>query len=100
MDDLPHFLLLLLIFQRFDDAKWGYFTKCPLSGVSVEQASPPRTISLAADAETDEKTTVVFYPEEHEIYMGSTLVGRGTSVIGGREGPSPDPTQFGNTVKL
>ena len=100
MDDLPHFLLLLLIFQRFDDAKWGHFAKCPRSGVSMERANDPMTVSLVANAETDEKTTVVFYPQEHEIYMGNTLIGRGTSVIGGREGPSPDSTHFGDAVKL
>jgi len=100
VDDLPHFLLLLLIFQRFDDVKWGHFAKCPRSGVTIERGDNPMTVSLVADAETGEKTTVTFYPREHEIYMGNTLIGRGTSVIGGREGPPPDSTQFGNAVKL
>ena len=100
MDDLPHFLLLLLILQRFDDAKWGDFTKCPQSGVRVEQVADPFTVSFVVDAETGERITIVFYPLDHEIYLGITLIGRGTSVVGGRIGPPPEPTQFGNTSKI
>ncbi|KAF9644598.1 hypothetical protein BDM02DRAFT_3102628 [Thelephora ganbajun] len=32
--------------------------------------------------------------------METTLLGRGTTVIGGRRGPPPDPTQFGDTSGL
>ena len=100
MDDLPHFLLLLLILQRFDDAKWGYFTKCPQSGVGTEQVNDPPTYSFIVDTETGERITIVFYPLDHEIYLGITLIGRGTSVVGGRIGPPPEPTQFGDTSKI
>ena len=68
--------------------------------VGMERANLPVTVSLVADAETGEKTTVVFCPQEHGIYTGNTLTGRGTSVIGGREEPPPDPAQFSNAVKL
>ena len=100
MDDLPHFLLLLLILQRFDDAKWGYFTKCPQSGVGTEQVNDPPTYSFIVDTATGERITIVFYPFDHAIYLGTTLIGRGTSVIGGRMGPPPDPTQFRDTSKV
>ena len=100
MDDLPHFLLLLLILQRFDDAKWGYFTGCPQSGVNVAPEEKLLTVSFVADAENGEEITIVFYPDDHEIYLGTTLIGRGTSVIGGRMGPAPELTQLGDTSKL
>ena len=100
MDDLPHFLLLLLVLQRFDDAKWGNFTECPQSGINVEPVNSLLTVSFVADAETGERIAVVFYPEDHEVYLGITLIGRGTSVIGGREGPPPESTQLGDTEKL
>jgi hypothetical protein len=100
VDDLPHFLLLLLILQRFDDAKWGYFTACPQSGVKVEPVETPHTISFAADAESGERITIVFYPLHHAVYLGTTLIGRGTSVIGGRKGPRPEQTGINSTEEL
>ena len=100
VEDLPHFLLLLLILQRFDDAKWGYFSECPQSGINVEPVEKLPTVSFVADAETGERITIVFYPNDHEIYLGTTLIGRGTSVIGGRMGPPPELTQLGDTKKL
>jgi hypothetical protein len=100
VDDLPHFLLLLLILQRFDDAKWGYFTECSQSGIKVEQEAKLLTVSFSVDAETGERITIVFYPDDHEIYLGTTLIGRGTSVIGGRRGPPPEPAQVRDTRNL
>jgi len=100
VDDLPHFLLLLLILQRFNDAKWGYFTECSQSGLKVEPIDKLLTASFVADKGTDQKIKIVFYPNDHAIYLGTTLVGRGTSVIGGRKGPSPETTELGDTGKL
>lgn len=100
VDDLPHFLLLLLILQRFDDAKWGYFTECPYSGLKVEPGEKLSTVSFVTNTETDEEITIVFYPDDHEIYLGTTLIGRGTSLIGGRRGPSPETTELVDTSKL
>ena len=91
MDDLPHFLLLLLILQRFDDAKWGYFTECPQSGMEVGPREKLHAVSFVTDGETGQRTTIAF---------GTTLIGRGTSVIGGREGPRPESTELGDTSKL
>jgi hypothetical protein len=91
---------LLLILQRFDDAKWGYFTECPQSGVKVEPGTKLLTVSFVADEETGQRITIVFYPDDHEIYLGTTLIGRGTNIIGGREGPPPEPTQLGDTKNL
>jgi len=100
VDDLPHFLLLLLILQRFDGAKWGYFTDCPQSGVRLEPKGKTLTYSFGADKATGERITVVFYPQLHNIHLGNTLIGRGTSVIGGRMGPSPESTGLGDADKL
>ena len=100
MDDLPHFLLLLLVLQRFDDAKWGSFTGCPQSGIKVEAVKPLFTVSLGVDTETGERITIVFYPNDHDIYLGTTLIGRGTGVIGGRMGPAPEVSELGDTRKL
>ena len=100
MDDLPHFLLLLLILQRFDDAKWGYFTECPQSGLKVEPTAKLCTVSFVANDETGQTIMIHFYPNDHEIYLGTTLLGRGTSVIGGRKGPSPEITELHNTREL
>jgi len=70
VDDLPHFLLLLLILQRFDDAKWGYFTECPQSGMEVGPREKLHAVSFVTDGETGQRTTIAFYPDDHEIYLG------------------------------
>ena len=36
VDDLPHFLLLLLTLQKFYDARWGYFAESPGSGKKID----------------------------------------------------------------
>jgi hypothetical protein len=72
VDGLPHSPPLLLILQRFGDAKW----------------------------ETGERIAIVFCPLDHEIYPGTTPTGRGASVVGGREGPLPESTQLSSTGKL
>jgi hypothetical protein len=101
VDDLPHFLLLLLILQRFDDAKWGYFTECPQSGMKVVPQKKLYPVSFDADdSRTGQRITITFYPEDDEIYLGTTLIGRGTSVIGGRRGPPPESAVFGDTKIL
>lgn len=100
MDDLPHFLLLLLILQRFNDAKWGFFTECPQSGVKIEQGQSPLTLSFVGDGETGQRSEVVFHPTEYQIHIDKELVGCGASVIGGRRGPPPDPTQLSNMDKI
>ena len=96
VDDLPHFLLLLLILQRFDDARWGYFTECPQSGVRPEPEQKLNAFSLGVEEETGERTTLAFYPDHHNIYPGITLIGNGTSIIGGRTGPPPGPAEVGD----
>ena len=58
------------------------------------------TVSFVANEGTRQKITIIFYPDDHEIYLGMTLIGRGTDIIGGREGPPPEPTQLGDTSKL
>jgi len=101
VDDLPHFLLLLLILQRFDDAKWGYFTECPQSGVKLEPVENLLTYSFSGVGKVNgPRIKVFFYPQLHIIHLGSILIGRGTSVIGGRMGPPPESTELKNADKL
>jgi hypothetical protein len=78
VDVIPHFLLLLLILQRFDDARWGYFKEHPLSGMEVEPGMKSFTVSSVADEEADQRIMIVPYPDDHGIYLGTTLIGRGT----------------------
>jgi len=57
-------------------------------------------VSFVADGGAGQRTAIAFYPADHEIYLGTTLIGRGTSVIGGREGPPPESTKLGDTRNL
>jgi hypothetical protein len=98
VDDLPHFLLLLLILQRFDDAKWGSFMECPQSGMKVVPGAKLSTVSFDVGGEAGQKTTILFFPDDREVGRRTTLFGHGTSVIGGRKGPPP--TKFGNLGSL
>ena len=100
VDDLPHFLLLLLILQRFDDAKWGYFTECPQSGVRLESMAKALTYSFGTDKAIGGRITVSFHPEHHNIRLGNTLIGHSTSVISGRMGPPPESMGLGDADKL
>lgn len=86
--------------MRFDDVKWGCFTGCSQSRVNVAPEEKLLAVSFVADAEPGEGIAIVFYPDNHETYLGTALIGRGTSVIDGRMGPAPEPTQFGDTSKL
>ena len=85
VDDLPHFLLLLLILQRFDSAKRGHFTECEPSGFKVVVGLPDLALSFVGDGEaSEEKIRTVLRPFPHP---GVTLTGRGALVIGGRWPP-------------
>ena len=59
------------------------------------------TASFVAGERSGQATTVDFYPEDHAICLpGTKLIGRCTSVIGGRRGPIPDPLHLGNKREL
>ena len=58
------------------------------------------TVLFAAKTETGEMITIVFYPLDHRIHLGVTMIGRGTNFIGGRKGPAADQTQLGSTSGL
>ena len=61
VDDFPDFLLLLLIFQRFDDAKWGCFAECPQSKVKIDGRKDLLTASFTAGGGAGQETTIGFY---------------------------------------
>jgi hypothetical protein len=98
VDNLPHFLLLLLILQRFDDAKWGYLTECPESRLKVVPG-PTKTVATALFV-GDNGARTVFHPGDDEVYMGITMLGRGTGVIGGRKEEPPEAPKPGTAEKL
>ena len=100
VDDLPHFLLLLLILLRFNDTKWGYFTDCPQSGVRLELKEKTVAYSFVADKAIGERITVISHSQLHNIHLGNTLIGRGTSVIGRRMGPLLESMGLGDATKL
>jgi hypothetical protein len=68
--------------------------------MKVEPGAISFTVSSVVDEEAGQRIVIVLYPNNHEIYLGMTLIGRGTSVIGGREGLPPVPTQLGYTGNL
>ena len=66
----------------------------------MEQNDRLRIVSFVADTETGGRITIIFYPDDHEIYLGTTLIGRGTNVIGGRRRPGPELGELGDTKNL
>jgi hypothetical protein len=82
-EDLPHFLLLLLILQRLNGTRSGSFKDCPESGFYVQGD----TVTAVFEGQGH---TFVFYPKHDKIrYADRKFTGRGTFVFGGREGPAP-----------
>ena len=100
MDNLPHVLLLLLILQRFDDTKWGHFAECSQSGVKMQEKNGVLVASFTPGGGDCQDKEIVFYPEDDRIRLAPTLIGRGTSVIGGRRGPASATTQPGDRREL
>ena len=67
--------------------------------MEVEPGTKFFTVSSVADEEAGQRIMIV-PPDDHGIYLGTTLIGHGISVIGGREGVPPVPTQLGYTSDL
>jgi hypothetical protein len=44
--------------------------------VKVEPGTKLLTVSFVADEETGQRITIVFYPDDHEIYLGTTYAMR------------------------
>ena len=57
---------------------------------------------FTAGGEDGQEREITFYPNDDIIYGATTLIGRGTSVIGGRmsSAPGPDDTQLRDRKKL
>lgn len=85
LKNLPHFLLVLLIIQRFDLARWGFFTEFTESPVVAENSGKR---ILRATLEVN--NVIYIYPYDDPIYGGVNLVGRSTSAAGARREPGPD----------
>ena len=81
MDDLPHFLLVLLILQRFDLARWGFSTEFP--GSTIQPIRDCHRMRILK-AEFLEKPVIIF-PDDDPIYGGISLTGRSTVIAGATE---------------
>lgn len=80
VDDLPHFLLVLLILQRFDPARWGLFTEFPVSTIKAIGDNSEMQVFRA----TFMDDAVDIYPEDQPVHPGTKVAGRSTSVVGAR----------------
>jgi len=87
VDDLPHFLLVLLILQRFDLARWGFFTEFQKSSITTIRDNHKIHILRANFREKQ----VDIFPEDDLIYGGISLAGRSTAIAGAREVLDPSP---------
>ena len=68
--------------------------------MKVEPTAKLFSVSFVPDDETGQKINIVFFPDDHEIHLGTTLIGRGASVISGRKGPPPEITELRNMSEL
>ena len=87
VDDLPHFLLVLLILQRFDLARWGFFTEFQRSSIHTIRDNHGTRVLRANFGEKQ----VDIFPEDDLIYGGISLAGRSTVIAGAREARDPPP---------
>jgi hypothetical protein len=91
LDDLPHFLLILIIIQRFDLARWDFFTE--FEGSSIEPIRGGH-ITYALKVTRTDGTAITIFPNDDPVYVGVNLAGRSTSIAGAREdnGQIQNPT--------
>jgi len=82
IDNLPHFLLILLIMQRFDLARWGFFTS--FKGSKIHRAKAHPTFHILEATFIPGKTINIF-PQDDPVHNGFNLVGRSTSAAGARD---------------
>ena len=81
IDNLPHFLLVLLIIQRFDLARWGFFTEFEGSEIRQSQGFPNRYV---LEATFIQGKLIHIFPQDDPIHSGINLVGRSTGAAGAR----------------
>lgn len=97
-EDLPHFLLLLLILQRLDGTRSGSFNNCPETGFRKQGETVTATFR---DEDTAVERTFVFYPKHDKLNDADReFTGRGTFIFGGREGPAMPELLAGDVGKI
>ena len=82
IDDLPHFLLVLLIIQRFDLARWGFFTE--FHGSSIQRVRENHQVYILKA--TFKGSTAIIFPYDDPVHSGINLAGRSTGAAGARLG--------------
>ena len=87
IDDLPHFLLLLLIFQRFEGVHWGFYTSGKDSILTVWEERKRENLFILKLVTEDrrkkgETTKTSFYIFPNDVFRRSMSVcGRNTNVL-------------------
>ena len=87
MDDLPHFLLVLLVLQRFGLARWGPFTEFRGSSIQSMRVNDQSHVLRANFA----KEPIDIFPEDDLIYGRISLTDRSTRIAGARKVGDPPP---------
>ena len=89
IDNLPHFLVILLIMQRFDLARWGFFTSFEGSEIHPVEA-PPELYVLEATFIPGK--TIKIFPHADPVHKGFNLVGRSTTAAGAMNAANEIPS--------
>jgi hypothetical protein len=95
IDNLPHFLLVLLIIQRFDLARWGFFTEFRGSSIHRVRENHQAYILKAAFKES----TAIIFPYDDPIHSGINLAGRSTGTAGARIGDGGEKSINSKTIR-
>ena len=97
LDNLPHFLLTLLIIQRFDLARWGFFTAFKESRILplIDETCPGRRMLQAT---FEDKDPICIYPSDDLVCGEVNLLGRSTGLAGARRKADHDPKEMNSAV--
>jgi hypothetical protein len=98
LDDLPHFLLVLIIIQRFDLARWGFFTEfqgSPIHRKEFPHSSPSHLLEVTFEG----GNTIQVFPVDDPLHGGINLIGRSTGVAGGRN-KTDQQANLGNAEQI
>jgi len=91
INNLPHFLLILLILQRFDLARWGLFTA--FEGSEIHRALDyPDPDSFVLKATFTTGGAINIFPYDDPVHNGINLVGRSTTAAGARNAADEVPS--------
>ena len=79
--------MVLLIIQRFNLARWGFFTE--FEGSKIHSKENTRSINILEATFEDDKKVKIF-PTDDPVCRGVCLSGRSTAIVGARAGDDQD----------